>query len=405
AQVTIGGTPEVLVSTTTTDADCGSDGTATATVSSGTAPFTYLWNTTPPQTTATATGLAAGIYSVLVTDGNGCTDTSLATVGAPPNALSGSIGAIIDENCLDGDGQATVNASGGMMPYSYSWATNPPQTTATATGLSAGTYMAYITDAASCEVSLMVTVGSTGMPPVFDLGPDFVACDSVLMDASQFGNGFSLEWSTGETTPQILVTQPGTYWLKVTEIATGCFNSDTIDIDFEESPQANFDFTVTFNPNPEIQFNNMSTPNTGVTYQWNYGDGNGSTLTSPTYSPAGGLDSLVVSLVAINSCGMDTFTQTVFLTSNEGFILFENLDIYPNPASNQLTILLSDTKETEIKVNLYNLLGQKLMTTGFQISQGVLKETLSLDNLPEGMYELEISGKLKRTSKRIVIQR
>ncbi len=51
------------------------DGTATANVNGGTGPYTYQWDpATGNQTTATATGLANGIYYVVITDATGCTD-------------------------------------------------------------------------------------------------------------------------------------------------------------------------------------------------------------------------------------------------------------------------------------------------------------------------------------------
>lgn len=53
---------------------CG-DGTATATVSGGLAPYTYAWNTNPVQTSQTATGLSTGFYTVVVTDSAGCSTT------------------------------------------------------------------------------------------------------------------------------------------------------------------------------------------------------------------------------------------------------------------------------------------------------------------------------------------
>jgi hypothetical protein len=60
----------------------GSDGTATAVASGGTPPYTYLWDDPGAQTTATATGLAPGVYNVIVTDANGCISTSLVTVSS-----------------------------------------------------------------------------------------------------------------------------------------------------------------------------------------------------------------------------------------------------------------------------------------------------------------------------------
>jgi hypothetical protein len=59
----------------------GADGSASIVVDSGgVGPYTYLWNTNPPQTTATATGLASGTYTVTVTDANGCTGVATISV-------------------------------------------------------------------------------------------------------------------------------------------------------------------------------------------------------------------------------------------------------------------------------------------------------------------------------------
>jgi len=74
--------PTMTTTTSETDATCGSsDGTATASVTTGGAsPFNFVWNTTPAQTTATATGLPQGTYNVTVSDANGCTATNTITV-------------------------------------------------------------------------------------------------------------------------------------------------------------------------------------------------------------------------------------------------------------------------------------------------------------------------------------
>ncbi len=74
----------LMVSTSSTPAGCppAADGTATVTVvTGGSGSYSYAWNTMPVQTTATATGLASGMYTVTVTDANGCTATSVATLG------------------------------------------------------------------------------------------------------------------------------------------------------------------------------------------------------------------------------------------------------------------------------------------------------------------------------------
>ena len=73
-------TPSQLVITTSATGSTGSNGTATATVTGGTSPYTYSWGMVPPQFTATAITLASGNYTVFVTDAKGCTLSSTVTV-------------------------------------------------------------------------------------------------------------------------------------------------------------------------------------------------------------------------------------------------------------------------------------------------------------------------------------
>jgi len=82
-------TPNPLSLTTNSTNAIGTncDGTASVAITGGVSPYTYSWNTTPPQTNDTATGLCAGDYSVLVTDANGDTLSASATVGTTPGIL------------------------------------------------------------------------------------------------------------------------------------------------------------------------------------------------------------------------------------------------------------------------------------------------------------------------------
>lgn len=128
------------------------NGAATVFVSGGTGNKSYLWGTTPTQNTAQAVGLGAGTYTITITDQNSCTATTTATITEPAFELSATTSTTSNSS--------TVTASGGTAPYAYKWSTNPQQTNATATGLTAGTYSVTVTDANQCSVVKVVVISS-----------------------------------------------------------------------------------------------------------------------------------------------------------------------------------------------------------------------------------------------------
>ena len=133
------------------------NGTATVSVSGATPNYTYQWNTTPIQTTATATGLSAGTYSCTITDSNLC-DTTVVFIITEPTDFN-IVKSQTNLLCYgDTNGTATVSVSGATPNYTYQWNTTPIQTTATATGLSAGTYSCTITDSNLCDTTVVFII-------------------------------------------------------------------------------------------------------------------------------------------------------------------------------------------------------------------------------------------------------
>lgn len=129
----------------------GSNGNATVVnTTGGTTPYTYLWSANSGnQTTNPATGLAAGTYTVTVTDFNGCTDVTTATLSAP-SALSASVTVNNNVTCFGGsNGSINVSGSGGVPSYTG---------TGTVNNLTAGTYTYTITDQNGCNASNSATV-------------------------------------------------------------------------------------------------------------------------------------------------------------------------------------------------------------------------------------------------------
>src|SRR5690606_5478207 len=149
--------PDTLVSNIViTDISCNGlgNGSITLAPTGGVAPYTYLWNNA--DTSSSLTGLAAGTYSVTITDANGCTVTENATI-TDPAVLTLSSSSYTDVTWYGGnDGSATVSVTGGTAPYNYLWSNGA--TTATATGLIAGNYVVTVTDANGCTVSESFTI-------------------------------------------------------------------------------------------------------------------------------------------------------------------------------------------------------------------------------------------------------
>jgi gliding motility-associated-like protein len=90
------------ISVDSTDEACGNDGEAIAFVLGGTEPYAYAWNTAPSQTTNPATNLAPGVvYTVNVTDANGCTISDETFVnGSSDIFLPGNLTSIDTTVCL-----------------------------------------------------------------------------------------------------------------------------------------------------------------------------------------------------------------------------------------------------------------------------------------------------------------
>ena len=145
-----------IITQTNVACNGGSNGSATVSVTGGTPAYTYSWAPSG-GTAATATGLAAGTYTVTITDANACTSTKSVTI-TQPTALSSTILSQTNVACNGGsNGSATVSVTGGTPSYTYSWAPSGG-TAATATGLAAGTYTVTITDANACTSTKSVTI-------------------------------------------------------------------------------------------------------------------------------------------------------------------------------------------------------------------------------------------------------
>ncbi len=295
----------------------GSDGTATATVNGGTAPFTYIWSN--GGTTATITGLAAGSYGVTVTDANECTGTTSVTVSEPTELTVSASGSDLD--CADmNDGTATASPSGGTPPYSYSWSNGA--TTQTATGLSAGTYTVTVTDDNGCTAMTSVTISSPNGLSVLitqNSGTCNNQTDGILAANVTGGTGpYTYAWSNGATTQAASNLAAGTYSVTVTD-ANGCTASSTAGLTIFPAPtcSVSVDAESTLGNNGQLTV----TPAGGTlpyTYIWNSGQ---TTQTISGLAPG----TYTVTVTDANGC-QTTCSGTLDALAGLGNYVWEDID-------------------------------------------------------------------------------
>jgi len=222
--------PNVLAvqSFTVTDATCFGDnnGAIAVTVVGGTPTYTYNWSGGP-------TNIAAGTYSVLITDSKGCATTFSATVAQPP-ALSGST-QVNDAACFGfSNGNATVNMSVGQSPFDYQWDVNTgSQITQMATNLAMGNYSVVVTDDDGCTKSFTVTVNQpSALSMSVTSAPDTCGLNTGNASVTNQTGGtptYSYTWSGGGTNPTKTNLASGTHTVTLTD-SKGCVLTGTVSV-------------------------------------------------------------------------------------------------------------------------------------------------------------------------------
>lgn len=222
----------IVLGTSSTPATCtrGTNGTATVTPSSGTAPFTFSWSN--GGTTSTISGLTAGVYSVTVTDANGCVASTSVTVSQVDVIISVETSSTPATCFLGTNGTATAIASTGTAPYTYSWSNGA--TGSTISNLAAGNYTVTVTDANGCTGSSSVTVSQPELPIAIELTSTAVSCfggtnGTTSAVASRGTAPYTFSWSNGATEATATNLAAGSYTVTVTD-ANGCIAANNVTV-------------------------------------------------------------------------------------------------------------------------------------------------------------------------------
>ena len=222
--IAIASPAEIIATATTTAASCTgvADGSITLVASGGSGgDYTYDWGNSGLEG-AMPTNVSVGDYTVMITDGNQCTIQIPVTVAATVEVAAAI--QVIEDDCGDSSGAIQVMPSGGMTPYTYTWAGGPVAIgdTNTVENIPTGNYSVTITDANGCFFVENIEVGGPTVVLAATGTMEDVDCagesnGTISVTATGGFSPYTYAWSNGVTTPNNPDLSAGEYTVTVTD--------------------------------------------------------------------------------------------------------------------------------------------------------------------------------------------
>ena len=211
---------DLIIQVSKRDVTCKGDlsGLIELDVTGGSGAYTYTWDN--GAASGILNDLAAGVYSVVVSDAGGCSATASVVISEPGQELSATLSGTSEISCFgDQSGYLEANVIGGVGPYTYLWS-NGERTSAIA-AIAAGDYTVSIKDANDCLVQINWTITQPDAPiSIQATGKLSLDCkddsDGSINVAITGGSGnYDILWSTGEATNNITGLVVGDYTIRV----------------------------------------------------------------------------------------------------------------------------------------------------------------------------------------------
>ncbi|NRA12884.1 MAG: gliding motility-associated C-terminal domain-containing protein [Crocinitomicaceae bacterium] len=334
------------VVTFTTDVLCNgyNDGAIESDVSGGTMPYIYAWSNA--ETTDDIGSLLAGVYTLTVTDDQGCTSFTGATINEP--ALLVFTPTVIDASCYGyADGEITITITGGVQPYYFNWGNQNEillnNESETLTGLIAEEYFIRVRDENGC-INEQIIIVNQPAPFISTYVVTDVLCNGGVdgsVDVTIVGGTipYSTVWSDGQTTEDAINLVTGDYGYEITD-GQGCIIRDSVTVEEPSLVQISYDL-IEVSCVDQSDASIFVTPWGGTmpyTYLWT----TGSDEQNAESLPPGMYD---ITITDDNNC-INTFSFEVNFNYDECLIIpntftpngdnyndtwvLGNLDLYPN---------------------------------------------------------------------------
>jgi hypothetical protein len=424
----------INVSPLITPAACeGSDGQATAVVSGGIKPYTYLWST--DAVSPTIDSLAAGVYSVTVTDDNGCLieePVVVSNIDAPDVTITDvtGVGCVTTDN-----GSITAVASPPNSFYSYSWSNGG--TTPSISGLTEGTYVLTVTDEAECVGVAQAEIEQEAPAPnqiclvtVDSTGKNMILWDKIsTLDVSHY-NVYSERTAKGEyqLIGSVDASELGLYVDSVADpyIRSWSYKISVVDVCGNESELSDHHKTMHLTMVTDIlsstvlRWDHYEGFDISTYNIWRYDAVSGwvelarvpSGLTS--YTDENPPDEDLIYYIEVEAPGpcITTLKKPTSINvsrSNRksskkaassgggggtGFSVATmnvgNLHIYPNPASGIYNMVFDMNQEDDMTIRVYDVLGKQIEELEYKGIQGRFEKQIDLSEYSDGIYHLHI---------------
>jgi hypothetical protein len=385
------GSPTATVTPVNVTCNGGSNGSASATVTGGTSPYTYAWSNNS-STTTNASGLSAGNYTMTVLDANQCI-TAIPFTITQPTALVATA-TVTNVLCFGGNsGSASVTVTGGTSPYTYAWSNNS-STTSNASGLSAGNYTMTVLDVNQCLTAIPFTitqpaalVATATVTNVLCFGGN---SGSAAVQVTGGTSSYSYTWNTNPaqtgSVAQNLIQ--GSYTVTVVD-ANACTTTAQVTV---SQPQAALSVSTAVSPGA------VNATITGGTSPYTYSWSNNATTEDISGVAVG---SYTLTVTDANGC---TSTSTAQVTTvsidelNNEFLI----SLFPNPTSSEVTI---QTSENNLKTTTFVVISEdgKIVLAPSIINS--IETTIDVSKFASGVYYVQFISEKNVLVKKLVVRK
>ncbi|TNF25931.1 MAG: HYR domain-containing protein [Bacteroidetes bacterium] len=353
----------------------------------------YLWSTGEQSQSITVS--SSGVVEVQVWDEFGCngSDEAIVSVLQLPNAVISPAGPV---SICSGD-SVTLTANGNFS--AYAWSPNG-ESAASIVVDESGSYSVTVTDpnngCTATSSAVEVTVNVSVPPTIVASGPtEFCAGGSVSLSV-QPGPYNSYLWSSGSTTPSIVVSQTGDYSVTVLD-ANNCLDSTLLGNPIQ--------ITV-WDPNPMVQQVGDSLVVTNgpfATYQWFLNGAPVAGAVEGVYVPTSS-GNHSVEVTDENGCTGESFiiefTFTGIAENGQSYLM----DVYPNPTRDEITLEADLGGVSNVILTVRDVTGRDVISPERIINTSSIRRTFDLSTMPAGVYYLQLTTETGFAIKQMVKQ-